>query len=99
MLPITVFLEHFSDVTSSYSFVVRQSRQWSIIKHRVDLYFVESEQIISLEFADRVSETQLQVGQNSNFCYKFVYKVKYDYLCGLWNETCMFEGEIHLIQV
>ena len=31
----------------------------------VDLYFVKSEQFYSLEVVDRLSETQRQVGENS----------------------------------
>ena len=33
---------------------------------RFDLHFVKSEYFHSLEVVDRVSETQLQVGENSN---------------------------------
>ena len=32
----------------------------------IDLYFVESDNFHSLEVVDRVSETQHQVGENSN---------------------------------
>ena len=33
----------------------------------IDLHFLKSENFHSLEVVDRVSETQLQVGENSNW--------------------------------